>query len=394
MTLCLTQLRADTPGTEHVIHFNNAGASLMPEPVIRAIKEHYSREITIGGYEAAVIQRQSIENVYQELATLINAKPADIALMENATRAWHMAFYSLPLKFGDTLLTSTTEYAGNYIPYLQRQKRDGIKVKVLNEDETGAVCLEHLKKALDNPNVRLISLPLLGTHGGPIQPVEEIGALAREAGVWFFLDACQGIGHLPLDIKKIGCHVLTASGRKYLRAPRGTGFLWIDNILSSTIEPILLDHHAAKLESANHYRINHSARRFECWEANIADRLGLGAAAAYATSLGQENITQRILHLGKQLRTGLKDLPHIQIHDRGKYLSGIVTFTVKNIIPENVQKYLSTHPRRMNVSCSRFNSTFIDMKNRGLDAVVRASVHAYNSEEEIDTLLNVLADIR
>lgn len=167
MTLSLAQLRADTPGTEHVIHFNNAGASLMPVPVIQAVHEHYLKEITLGGYEAADRERQWLGDIYGYLAKLIQAKPADIALVENATRAWDIAFYSLPLRPGDIILTSTTEYAGNYIPYLQRQKRDGIQINILEADEDGAVCLKQLQHALDNPRVRLISLPILGTHGGP-----------------------------------------------------------------------------------------------------------------------------------------------------------------------------------------------------------------------------------
>ncbi|WP_336948942.1 aminotransferase class V-fold PLP-dependent enzyme [Serratia nevei] len=394
MTLSLAQLRADTPGTEHVIHFNNAGASLMPVPVIQAVHEHYLKEITLGGYEAAESERQWLSDIYGYLAKMIQAKPADIALVENATRAWDIAFYSLPLRPGDIILTSTTEYAGNYIPYLQRQKRDGIQINILEADEEGAVCLKQLQHALGNPRVRLISLPILGTHGGPIQPVEKMGALARDAGVWFFLDACQGIGHLQLDVQKIGCHVLTASGRKYLRAPRGTGFLWMDSTLSSNIEPVWLDHHAVRLIDEQSYHISEGARRFECWEANIADRLGLGAAAKYALSLGQDKVTQRIFKLAKQLRLGLKCITHVQLQDKGDNLSGIVTFTVKNKTAESVKEYLSAQPRRINVSCSRFSSTFIDMRNRGLESVVRASVHAYNSEDEIDILLNALENFR
>lgn len=291
-----------------MIHFNNAGASLMLEPVIHAVKTHYGKEVMMGGYEAAAQEGAAIENVYQALAALIHARPDDIALVENATRAWDIAFYSLPLKAGDILLTSATEYAGNYIPYLQRQKRDGIKIKILADDEAGKICLRGLENALDDPDVRLISLPVLGTHGGAIQPVEAIGALARRAGVIFLLDACQGIGHLPLDVKKTGCHILTASGRKYLRAPRGTGFLWMDKRLSAVTEPVWLDHHAARLVNAGEYHIRDGARRFECWEANVAERLGLGAAADYALSAGQENITRRIFSLAKYLRAGLQSL--------------------------------------------------------------------------------------
>ncbi|UMS28650.1 aminotransferase class V-fold PLP-dependent enzyme [Escherichia coli] len=394
MTLSLIQLRADTPGSEHVIHFNNAGSSLLPSPVIQALTQHYTKEIMMGGYEAANLAHCAVEDVYQKLATLIHAKSHEIALTENATRAWDMAFYSLPLRPDDIVLTSTTEYAGNYIPYLQRKKRDGIKIQILEDNEKGCICLKSLEQELNNPHVRLISLPILGTHGGPVQPVTEIGSLARKAGVWFFLDACQGVGHLPLKVNEIGCHVLTASGRKYLRAPRGTGFLWMDERLISVTEPVWLDHHAAKLDSEEIYHIRNDARRFECWEANIAERLGLGAAVSYVLSLGQENITQRIFHLARYLRPGLRNLPNIQIEERGTCSSGIVTFSVSDMSPEYVQNYLANCPKRINVSCSKYNSTFIDMRKRGLESVIRASIHAYNSEDEIDILLNALENIR
>lgn len=221
----IEQLRADTPAVAQLIHFNNAGAALMPTPVIEAVTRHIQLEASLGGYEAAGQQAAGIEQVYGSIGRLLNAAPDEIAVIENATRAWDMAFYSLPLQRGDVLLTSATEYAGNYIPYLQLKQQRGIEIRIIANDEHGQVSLPALQTMLEDERVALISLPVIATNGGPVQPIEQIGALARAAGVLYLLDACQGAGQMPLDVQKIGCHMLTATSRKYLRGPRGMGFV-------------------------------------------------------------------------------------------------------------------------------------------------------------------------
>ena len=209
----IEQLRADTPAVAQLIHFNNAGAALMPTPVIDTVTRHLQLEARLGGYEAAAQCSAELENVYGAIARLINAQPDEIAVIENATRAWDMAFYSLPLQAGDVVLTSTTEYAGNYIPYLQLKQQRGIEIRVIANDEHGQVSLPALKTMLEDERVALIALPVIATNGGPVQPVEQIGALARAAGVLFLLDACQGAGQMPIDVQKIGCHMLAATSR-------------------------------------------------------------------------------------------------------------------------------------------------------------------------------------
>jgi selenocysteine lyase/cysteine desulfurase len=392
--LNIEQLRADTPAVAQLIHFNNAGAALMPAPVIETMTRHIQLEATLGGYEAAGQQSAEVENVYAAIGQLINAQPDEIAVIENATRAWDMAFYSLPLQPGDVVLTSTTEYAGNYIPYLQMKQRRGIEIRVIPNDEHGQVSLSALTAMLDNDRVALISLPVIATNGGPVQPIEQIGALARAAGVLFLLDACQGVGQMPIDVQKIGCHMLAATSRKYLRGPRGMGFLYVERSLCQNLEPVFLDLHAAALHSADMFSIRADARRFENWECNVTAKLGLGAAVEYALAQGIEPMWQRIQQLADYLRRQLADIPGITPRDLGVQKSGIVTFTHRDSSAAHVQQWLAGQEQRINVSTSTFRSTLLDMQHRDLLEVSRASLHAYNTEAEIDTMVAALRGLQ
>ncbi|MGL6244494.1 aminotransferase class V-fold PLP-dependent enzyme [Pseudomonas sp.] len=386
----IEQLRADTPGVEQLIHFNNAGASLMPDPVIDVVTRHLQLEARLGGYEAAGLRAPELDNVYGAIGRLINADPDEIAVIENATRAWDMAFYSLPLRPGDVVLTSTTEYAGNFIPYLQLKQQRDIEIRIIPNDEQGQVSLPALQDMLGDDRVALVSLPVIATNGGPVQPIEQIGALARDAGVLFLLDACQGVGQMPIDVRKIGCHLLAATSRKYLRGPRGMGFLYVEKSLCQNLEPAFLDLHAASLLTPDTFKIRDDARRFENWECNVAAKLGLGAAVEYALAQGIEPMWQRIQQLARHLRQRLAEVPGVTVRDRGALTSGIVTFTRQGSSAADVQQWLAGQGKRINVSTSTFRSTLLDMQQRGLQEVSRASVHAYNTEAEIDTLIEAL----
>ncbi|MHC8299940.1 aminotransferase class V-fold PLP-dependent enzyme [Pseudomonas sp. ZS1P83] len=387
----IEQLRADTPAVAQLIHFNNAGAALMPTPVIEVMTRHIQLEASLGGYEAAGKQSAELENVYGAIGRLINAQPDEIAVIENATRAWDMAFYSLPLQPGDVVLTSTTEYAGNYIPYLQLKKQRGIEIRVIPNDEHGQVSLPALKDMLGDDRVALISLPVIATNGGPVQPIEQIGALARAAGVLFLLDACQGVGQMPIDVQKIGCHMLAATSRKYLRGPRGMGFLYVERSLCQNLEPVFLDLHAASLQTADTFKVRADARRFENWECNVAAKLGLGAAVEYALAQGLEPMWLRIQQLADYLRQRLTDIPGFTPRDPGIQKSGIVTFTHRDSSAAQLQQWLAGQEKRINVTTSTFRSTLLDMQHRNLLEVSRASLHAYNTEAEIDTMIAALS---
>jgi cysteine desulfurase/selenocysteine lyase len=381
MTFDLQRARQDTPGCEHVLHFNNAGASLMPRPVLDATIAHLQLEAQIGGYEAAERANDAIEHVYDAAAALIGCSRDEIAIIENATRAWDMAFYSIPFQPGDRILTAMAEYASNYIAFLQVTQKTGATVEVIPNDPYGQISLEALRKAIDD-RVKLIAITHIPTNGGLVNPVVEVGKVAREHGILYLVDACQSAGQMPIDVNHIGCDMLSATGRKYLRGPRGTGFLYVRNSILEQLEPPMLDLHAAEWIAKDRYEIRPDARRFENWETNYAGKIGLGVAIDYALQWEVDTTWRRIKTLAYKLRTQLSPLPGVIVRDRGVTQCGIVTFSVEDKDPDEIVHMLSK--QNINVSVTRRSSTLLDMDARGLESLVRASVHYYNSEEEVE----------
>jgi cysteine desulfurase/selenocysteine lyase len=381
MPFDLQRSRQDTPGSAHVLHFNNAGSSLMPQPVLDATINHLQLEAQIGGYEAFQQANATIEHGYDAAAALIGCSRTEIAMVENATRAWDMAFYSIPFHAGDRILTSMTEYASNYIAFLQIAHKTGVVIEAIPNDEHGQVSVEALRNMIDE-HVKLIAITHVPTSGGLVNPIADIGKVARAAGILYIVDACQSVGQMPIDVNTIGCDMLSATGRKYLRGPRGTGFLYVRQAVLERLEPPFLDMHAATWVARDRYEMRSDARRFENWEANYAGRIGLGVAIDYAMQWGVDTTWRRIKTLAYQLRTQLSPLPGVIVHDRGIIQCGIVTFTIEDKEPEAIQQELSD--QHINVSVSVVESTRLDMEARGLTSMVRASVHYYNSEEEVE----------
>ena len=390
MTLDLERARRETPGCATVLHFNNAGAALMPKPVLDALQRHLQLEATIGGYEAADRERAAVERVYDALAHLLGGHRDEIAVIENATRAWDMAFYSLRFGPGDRILTATAEYASNYIAYLQVAARTGAVVEVIPDDEHGQVSVDALRRMLDD-RVKLIAITHVPTNGGLVNPAAAVGRVAREAGVPYLLDACQSVGQLPMDVTELGCDMLSATGRKYLRGPRATGFLWVRRDFLPQMTPPFLDLHAATWVARDRYEVRADARRFENWETYYAGKIALGVAVDYALAWGLPAIRERVYLLAGRLRERLAALPGITLRDKGAERCGIVTFTAAGCAAALIRQVLLS--QAINVSVSSYAGTRLDMEARRLPGVVRASVHYYNSEEEIERFCAALAPL-
>jgi cysteine desulfurase/selenocysteine lyase len=378
MPIDIERARRDTPAASQVLHFNNAGAALMPAPVLQAQLRHLQLEAETGGYEAAAAADGRIEAIYDSIARLLNADRAEIALVENATVAWDMAFYSVGFAAGDRILTAEAEYSSNYIAFLQVARRSGAVVEVVPSDEAGELDVEALERMIDR-RVKLIAITHVPTNGGLVNPAAAIGCIARAHGILYLLDACQSVGQMPIDVAAIGCDMLSGTGRKYLRGPRGTGFLYVRRVALDRLEPPFLDLQAATWVEPDRYEMRPDARRFENWERNVAGQLGLGAAVDYALGWGLADITGRIEPLAAELRRRLAEIPGVSVRDRGRRRCGIVTFTVEGKPARDIVAALGQ--RRIN--CHKSGPSLLDARARPLPDLVRASVHYYNTEEEV-----------
>ena len=386
----LERVRADTPGVAFVAHLNNAGSALPPRQVHDAVVDHLQREAEIGGYEAARERRDRWEHTYDALARLLNADRDEIAVIENATRAWDMAFYAFPFAPGDRILTGRAEYASNWIALKQVTDRTGARIDVVPDDEHGQIDVAALESMLDD-DVKLVSLVHVPTQSGLVNPAAEVGRATRAAGVPLLLDACQSVGQLPLDVEWLGCDILTGTGRKFLRGPRGTGFLYVRRELIEELEPPLLDMRAADWQPDGTYTIRSDARRFENWETYYAGKVGLGVAVDYALEIGIDAIRERIVELAERLRAALREIDGVTLLDRGAVLAATVTFTVDDVTPAEVQQRLEE--RAVNVSTMDASSAQLDYGPRGIAEAIRSSVHYYNDDSDLDRLVEGVKEI-
>ena len=387
MPIDTSSIQQDLCTEQNLIHFNSAGASLMPKPVLDCQIQHLLLEAQIGGYEAAREKATAITAIYSSVATLINCEENEVALVENATIGWFSAFYSIDFKAGDKILPSESEYGSNYMSYLQLAREKEVVIEVIPSNSDGEVCVIALQKMLDK-FVKLIAITHIPTNGGLVNPIIEIGKIAAANNILYLVDACQSVGQLPVDVKEIQCDFLSATSRKYLRGPRGAGFLYVRKAITKRLNPPLIDVRSATWCEIDSYQLRDDAKRFENWENNYAALLGMGCAIDYALHIGIDNIAAYNTILARYLRQSLAKLDGISLWDIGREQCAIVTFSMRGIESALVQTLLQKHD--INVSCSQPSSTLIDAKIRKLPDLVRASVHYFNNYSQIDKLINVL----
>ncbi|MEQ8707198.1 MAG: aminotransferase class V-fold PLP-dependent enzyme [Phaeodactylibacter sp.] len=387
--LNIEQLRADTPGVQHRIHLNNAGASLMPNPVLEAAQRHLQLESEIGGYEAAALVREQSIGFYESVAQLLNAKPDQIAWSGSATQAYNTALSAIPFQAGDTILTTEDDYVSNQIAFLQLAKQYNIKLLRARTLPEGGADTAHLKELIHTHRPKLVAVTHVPTNSGLVQNIMGIGEICRAHGGYYLVDACQSAGQLPLDAAALHCDFLTATFRKFLRGPRGAGFLYVaGRVLEEGLEPRFMDLHSAAWTAPDAYRPRKSAVRFETWERSYALVLAARAATHYALALELEPIAARVSMLAAQLREKLAGLSGVRVLDHGQQLCGIVTVALEGYSPKAIIPDLNQHG--INASVSGKSGAMIDFEKKGVDWALRFSPHYYNTPAELEQVADTL----
>jgi cysteine desulfurase/selenocysteine lyase len=381
------QFRAETKGTTAHIHFNNAGASFAPDVVVETVVNYLQEEALLGGYEMEAKYKDQLENTYDLIAKLINAHKDEVAIVENASTAWGLVFHGIDFNEGDEIITTEMEYTTNLIGFMNMQQNRGIVLHIIPNDEQGNFMLSALEAAI-SPKTKLIAVTHIPSTAGSVIPIVKIGQLARKHHILYLVDACQTAGQAPIDVDAIGCDMLSVTGRKYLRAPRGTGFLYVRKQVQDRFKLLFMDGFSTPNLSQTGYKVRPDARRFELYEKSRALTLGLGKAVDYALNIGVDRIWQRVQFLADTLRQKLAAIDGITVHDIGDEKSGIVTFSLKNLDAQTVKVKL--FEQNINVSVGLAKSTLIYMDKHHLASVVRASLHYYNTIDEIDTMCAAL----
>jgi selenocysteine lyase/cysteine desulfurase len=388
----LLHWRQDTPGCSRVIHLNNAGAALVPGLVSQAIAAHLALESEIGGYEAADARGDALRETYVAVGRLLGARAENIALVQNSTVAFAQAISAFDLGRGDTILTSQADYASNQIMYLSLASRRGVTLVRAPDAAEGGIDPDEVRRLVARRRPALVALTWIPTNSGLVQPLEPIGEICREADIPYLVDGCQAVGQMPIDVERLGCDFLAGTARKFLRGPRGLGFLFVsDRMLERGAHPLLVDMHGATWTDRDEFALSPDARRFETWEFAYALVLGLGAAARYALDVGLDTARDRARELAGYVRNRLSAVPGARVLDRGAELCAIATAAFEGRSSKELK--LALRQRAINTSSPEREDAIIDMDQKGASSALRISPHYYNTKEEIDTAVEALEEL-
>jgi len=386
------KVRKETKACLNVVHFNNAGASLMPDVVLQKITDLLQEEGRIGGYELMAKRWEAFQRFYEVGAQYFIGQPKNIAFATNATVAFNIALSSIPFEKDDVILTTQDDYVSNQIAFMQLAKRFGVRTIMGESAPTGGVDVQSMKELIAQHQPKVVAVTHVPTNSGLVQPVEAIGALCRANDIWYFVDVCQSFGQMPLDAEAIGADFMSATFRKFMRGPRGTGILYAsDRVLESNLEPLFMDLQGADWLERNEYKAKPNAKRFETWERNYALFGGATAALEYAQSIGFEAIQSRSWALADYTRAQLAQLPTAQILDKGSTTCAITTSYFPTLTPPLIQSKMSE--ANINVACAQRMNALIDMDEKGVSWALRIAPHYYNTKEEIDKTISVLGEM-
>lgn len=378
-------------------YLNNAGAGELSNITLNAMIDYYQYEQKVGAYQAAKDKKDIIDMFYTNVAKLINADDVgEIAFVDNASRGWNLAIRGIELSKNDVIVTLSTEFGTNLITIYDHAMKSGASVRVIPCTDKGKVDIQLLEKVLSEyRGVKVIAISHAVAHGSIVNPVEQIGVLARKYGALYIVDACQSVGQITVDVKEIDCDVLVASGRKWLCGPRGTGFMYIRN--KTNIRPTQLDLASADLILNDDYsvtgvKIRQDAKRFEIWERNIASQIGLATAIDIILNVGLDEISRKIKCFSTEIRNAISKNPKLILIGSEESSSGIVGFITKK---SDVEKSIldSFVKNGLTISTMSDWDCPLDFPKNGVKTIFRLSPHYYTNIETIELARKIILSI-
>ena len=387
----VARARADLTSTR--AHFNHAGMSLTPAPVLARMQAHLDLEAEIGGYEAAEAATDELSAVPAALAPLFGpgVDADEMAAVESATRAWETALWALAETFdygpGDRVLVDQFAYATVYTSIQRLRAARGIEVEVVASHADGSVDVGRLA-GLTDASTRLVSVTHMPTHLGVRSDVEAVGRVLAGSGIVYALDVAQTLGQMPIDVGAIGCQIAYAPGRKFLRAPRGTAALYVEADLADRLVPLSPGFGSVSPTDPDSFTLPPGARRFDAFEYGHAARLALGAAARYATDIGLAPIERLVVSRSRDVTERLAVTAGVRLVASADAV-GIVSFVHDRLTPEEVWRHLSE--LGVNVWVSPAGGAPLDGHARPVLPSVRVSPHYVTGADDLDRLSAALA---
>ena len=393
MDIDVEQVRADTPACLEQAFLDAAGSALPSVQVVDTVIAHLRREAEVGGYVAMFEAEERIKACSVSLGRLVGLPASNIAIQTSATDAWMRGLQAIPLERSDRILTTRAEYGSNMLPMLQLSGQLGVSVEIIPDGPDGAADPSALGELLDD-RVKVVAITHASSQNGRLVDAAAIGAQLRAVNsqAWYLLDACQSVGQVPVDVPGIGCDVLAATGRKFLRGPRGTGFLALSGRALAKLNPAYPDMFGSTWLGGESYESNPDASRFQTFEMSYAGLLGLGVAADHALGIGLPAIRERIGYLAQTLRSLLDEVPGVRVLDVGTEKTGIVVFATSDEDAGTRAAELRSQGITV-VPVSRPTNPN-DYDSYQSACVLRASPHIYNTEADLQALARALSSVR
>lgn len=390
----IDKVRKDTPNCLEKIFLNSAGASLMPTVVTETMMSYLQEEARVGGYKIGLScqVQEAIHQFHVEVGKLLNCESRNVAYVSSATDGYAQALASIPWENGDVIITTDDDYISNHAQFWRLKKMHGITLMRVSNTNEGDIDLKHLARMVEQHKPRLVSVTHIPTNTGKVLDVYGVGGICGTHDILYIVDACQSAGQMPLDVVKMRCDFLVASGRKFLRGPRGTGFLYAsDRVLERGYAPLRIDSRGAVWESDDQFSLRDSALRYELWEQSYANYLGFAAAIRYANEIGLDVIERYNATLLRSLRTSLSSMANVRLLDHGDRLGSICTFNIEGKSQQEIQ--LALDANEVYYSISSRESALIDFDKKGLAWAIRLSPHYFNTVADMENACQIVSKI-